>query len=219
MSEINPRAQILGQLIQEARQHADRTAADCAAVLQISSQEYAAVETGEHAVCLPDLEVLALYLGVPMGYFWGSEKLVPRPHVDYMNMVLLRHRVIGVMVRQQRLKEKRTVQEMAEKLDVPVAQIEAYEAGDEPIPYLRLEAAARFLNVSLAQFLDAERGPLGRHEAELRLLRQFREMNQEMQTFLANPQNSIYLETAHHLSKLDVKQLRQIAESILEITW
>ncbi len=219
MSETNPRAKILGNLIKDARKHAGRSEADCAEVLQLSIEAYVAAEAGEHPISLPDLEVLALYLGVPMGYYWGSESLVEKPHVDYMNMVALRHRVIGVMLRQQRLKEKRTVQEVAEELDVPVGQVEAYEAGDQPIPFLHLEAAARFLDVSISQFLDADRGPLGRHEAELRLLRQFKELPQEMQAFLANPQNLVYLETAHHLSKLDAAQLRQIAESILEITW
>ncbi len=219
MSETNPRAKILGNLIKDAREHAGRSAADCAEVLQVSEETYATAEAGEYPISLPDLEVLALYLGVPMGYFWGSESLVEKPHVDYMNMVALRHRVIGVMLRQQRLKEKRTAQEVAEELDVPVGQMEAYEAGEQPISYLHLEAAARFLGASVSQFLDADRGPLGRHEAELRLLRQFKAMSPEMQAFLANPQNLVYLETAHHLSKLDVTQLRQIAESILEITW
>ncbi len=219
MSETNPRAKILGNLIKDAREHAERSEEDCATVLQISTAAYRDAEAGERPLSLPDLEVLALYLRIPMGYFWGSETLVEKPHVDYMNMVALRHRVIGVMLRQQRLKEKHTVQELAEELDLSVAQIEAYEAGEQPIPYLHLEAAARFLNASMSQFLDADRGPLGRHEAELRLLRQFREMPQEMQAFLANPQNLVYLETAHHLSELDVAQLRQIAESILEITW
>jgi transcriptional regulator with XRE-family HTH domain len=219
MSEINPRAKILGNLMKEARQHAGRSTADCAAVLQLSAADYEEAEAGKHPISLPDLEVLALYLGVPMGYFWGSESLIEKPHVDYMNMVAIRHRVIGVMLRQQRLKEKRTVQELAAKLDIPAGQIEAYEAGAKPIPYLHLEALAQLLDASLSEFLDADRGPLGRHEAELRLLRQFKAATPEMQAFLANPQNTIYLETAHHLSQLDVAQLRQIAESILEITW
>ena len=219
MSETNPRAKMLGNLIKEARDHAGRSTEECADVLRLSAETYVAAEAGEHPISLPDLEVLSLYLNVPMGYFWGSETLIEKPHVDYMNMVALRHRVIGVLLRQHRLKGKRSVQELAEELDVPVTQIEAYESGSQPIPYLHLEALGRFLEVSVSSFLDADRGPLGRHEAELRLLRQFGELSPEMQAFLANPQNMIYLETAQRLSKMNVTKLRQIAESILEITW
>ncbi|MCA9934175.1 MAG: helix-turn-helix domain-containing protein [Ardenticatenaceae bacterium] len=219
MSETNPRAQKLGNLVEEARKHAGRSVEECAAVLQLSDDAFAAIEAGEHPISLPDLEVLSLYLHVPMGYFWGSETLVAKPHVDYMNMVALRHRMIGVLLRQYRLKEKRSVQELAEKLDVSLTQIEAYESGSQPIPYLHLEALGRFLGVSISGFLDAEHGPLSRHEAELRLVRQFDELSPQMQTFLANPQSMIYLETAQRLSQMDVTHLRQIAESILEITW
>lgn len=219
MSEQSPRAQILAKLIKEAREYAGRSAADCAAVLQISPEAYAAAEAGQHPIALPDLEVLALYLGVPMGYFWGSEKLVEKRHVDYMNLVLLRHRLIGVTLRQQRLKEKRSAEDVAQELGISVEEIEAYESGEKPVPYLHLEAMARYLNLTISHFLDVERGPLGRHESELRLVRIFNELSPEMQAFLANPQSLIYLETAYRLSKMDVTQLRQIAESILEITW
>ncbi len=219
MSKQTPRAQILGKLIQEAREYAGRSPADCAAVLQISPEAYAAAERGEWPISLPDLEVLALYLGIPMGYFWGSEKLEEKRHVDYMNLVLLRHRLIGVTLRQQRLKEKRSVEDVAQVINVTPAEVEGYESGEKPVPYLHLEAMARYLKVTIGHFMDVERGPLGRHEAELRLVRIFNELSPEMQAFLANPQSVIYLETAYRLSKMDVTQLRQIAESILEITW
>lgn len=219
MSEQTPRAQILGKLVREAREYAGRSAADCAVLLQISAEEFAAIENGAQAISLPDLEILALYLGVPMGHFWGNATLVARPHVDYANMVGLRHRMIGIALRQMRLKEKRTIQEVAEATGVSVAQIEAFEGGEQPVPYLLLEEMARFLQAPITGFLDVEHGPLGRHEAELRLLQQFHELPAEMQKFLANPQSLVYLETAFRLSKMDAAQLRQIAESILEITW
>ncbi|MEZ4643257.1 MAG: helix-turn-helix transcriptional regulator [Chloroflexota bacterium] len=219
MSDNNPRAQVLGKLVQEAREHAGRSVADCAQILNISPKVYEKAESGEHQFSLPDLELLALYLKVPMGYFWGSENLTAQLHVDYANLATLRHRVIGVLLHQQRLKERRSVQDLADELGVPSRRIEAYEAGEESIPYLDLETLSKFLNVSVDHFLDADRGPLGRHETEMRLLKQFNSLSPELQAFIANPQNNVYLDTAQRLSVMDVKQLRQIAESILEITW
>ncbi|MCA9971809.1 MAG: helix-turn-helix transcriptional regulator [Anaerolineales bacterium] len=219
MSEPNPRAKLLGKLIQEARAYADRTAAECAAVLGMTAEQFAQAEQGVHAVSLPDLEVLALFLEIPMGYFWGSEQLPERPHIDYADLLALRQRVVGVLLRQKRLREKRSLEEVAAELDVPLARVEAYEAGDVPIPYLHLEKVSRFFDVSVDHFLDDGRGPLGRHEAQMRLLKLFKGMSPEMQQFLANPQNMVYLETAERLSVMEVQKLRQIAESILEITW
>jgi hypothetical protein len=44
-------------------------------------------------------------------------------------------------------------------------------------------------------------------------------MSPEMQAFLINPVNVSYLDTAKKLSEMDVEQLRQVAESLLEITY
>lgn len=219
MSEPTSRAQLLGKLIQDARQHAGRSVAECADALGITPAQFEQAEQGKYVVSLPELEVLALLLEIPMGYFWGSETLRERPQIDYPGLLALRHRVVGVLLRQLRLKEKRSLEEVAEELDVPLARVEAYESGATPVPYLQLEKLSRFFGVPVSQFLDADRGPLGRHEAEMRLLKQFHALSPAMQAFLANPQNMAYLETAERLSVMNVQQLRQIAESILEITW
>lgn len=220
MSDKNSsRARTLGNLIREARLHAGRSVADCAQVLNLSPEQFEQAETGEYLISLPDLEVLALYLKVPMGYFWGSETLVEAPHIDYARLVTLRHRVIGVLLRQLRIQAKRTPQELAAELGVDVSQIEAYEAGERPVPYLHLEQISKYLDVSVDHFMDDKRGPLGRHEAEQRLLKHFSQLPADMQAFIANPRNTNYLETAQKLSEMEVEKLRQVAESILEITW
>lgn len=219
MSEKDPRVKVLAHLIHDARLYAGYSAADCAQVLRMSPADYEKVEQGEQSLSLPDLEVLALYLKVPMGYFWGSEALSVKPHVDYLNLVSLRHRVIGVLLRQLRLKEKRSAQDMAEQLRVPVTRVEAYESGEMPIPFVHLEILSRYLNVTVGHFVDTDRGPLRRHEVEMRLLKQFNQLSPDMQEFVSNSRNTIFLETARRLSLMDVKQLREIAESILEITW
>jgi len=220
MTDLDPtRAQMLGNLIHEARLYAGRETEECAVVLGLSPETYEQVETGEHAVSLPDLEVLALFLKVPMGYFWGREQLVtPRP-VDYKSLIALRHRVIGVMLRQLRLQAHQTPQDFADVLDVDEATIAAYETGNTAVPYLHLEQISRHLNVPITYFVDDQHGPLGRHEAEQRLQKIFSELDPEMQAFLSNPTNVTYMGTAKILSEMDVQRLRQVAESILDITF
>jgi len=220
MSEINPeRAKILGDLVEKAREHFGRTKKECAAVLGMKSGDYSKVETGEYPVSLPQLEALALFLNIPMGYFWGSEPLQTESEIDFENLIALRHRVIGVLLSQQRLRTRQSLAELAEALGMEEDLLKSYEMGQEPIPYLHLEQICRQLDVSVSYFLDDVHGPLGRHEAKQKLERQFKRMPPDMQAFLINPVNVSYLDTAKKLSEMDVAQLRQVAESLLEITY
>ena len=220
MSEINPeRAKILGNLVEKAREHFGRTKKECAAVLGMKSGDYSKVETGEYPVSLPQLEALALFLNIPMGYFWGSEPLQTESEIDFENLIALRHRVIGVLLSQQRLRTRQSLAELAEALGMEEDLLKSYEMGQEPIPYLHLEQICRQLDVSVSYFLDDVHGPLGRHEAKQKLERQFKRMPPDMQAFLINPVNVSYLDTAKKLSEMDVAQLRQVAESLLEITY
>jgi transcriptional regulator with XRE-family HTH domain len=220
MSELNAeRAKILGGLVEKAREHFGRTKKECAAVLGLKSADYRAIEAGEYPISLPQLEAIALYLNIPMGYFWGSEPLKTEADIDFANLIALRHRVIGVLLSQQRLRKRESLAEISEALGIEEDVLKSYEMGQEPIPYLHLEQICRHLDVSVSYFLDDLHGPLGRHEAKQKLERQFNRMSPEMQAFLINPVNISYLDTAKKLSEMDVEHLRQVAESLLEITY
>ena len=220
MSELNAeRAKMLGDLVQKAREHFGRTKKECAAVLGLKPAVYSQVESGEYPVSLPQLEAFALFLDIPMGYFWGSEPLKTDAEIDFTNLIELRHRVIGVLLSQQRLRNRQSLADTAEALGLDEDLLKSYEMGEQPIPYLHLEQICRQLDVSVNYFLDDLHGPLGRHEARQKLARQFNRMAPDMQAFLINPVNVSYLDTAKKLSEMDVAQLRQVAESLLEITY
>ncbi|PIE80771.1 MAG: hypothetical protein CSA11_06885 [Chloroflexi bacterium] len=213
------RAQILGNLIRDARLYAGIRHRDCAKALGITEDEYKQAETGEYQVTLPDLEVLALFLKVPMGYFWGTETLFEGKDVNYSGMLDLRQKVIGAMIRQSRLKARESTAAFAEILEVDENEIQEYESGSKPISYIQLEKLCQHLNISISHFVDDQHGPLRRHEAEQRLQKIFDDLDVGLQSFLANPSNVSYLETAKTLSEMDVVRLRQVAESLLEITF
>jgi transcriptional regulator with XRE-family HTH domain len=220
MAKIDPkRAQKLGELIQAARMHTGYSPEECAQILGISVAEYAQAETGEYDVSLPELEALAIFLNVPMGYFWGSDSLSKDIGVDYQDMIVLRNRVIGVLLNQLRLRARRSRKETAEHLGIPESHIEAYEMGDTAVPYLHLEQLARFLDGSLSLFMEDIHGPLARHQTRQQLLKQFDRMTPELRAFITNPVNASYMETARKISLMDVARLRQIAEDLLEITY
>ena len=213
------RAKILGVLIQDARLHAGRSVEDCARVLGFTPEEFTATERGQKVISLPELEVLALYLGVPMAHFWGSHTLTETPQPDFSNILVLRRKIVGGLLRQARIEAGLSVQELAKKVELSPQKIESFELGTEEIPFLQLEELAQALGVSITYFLDEERGPLARHEAEKKMQQYFDELPQDVKEFVARPTNIRYLQTAMRLSKMDAEALRSIAAGILEITY
>lgn len=219
MTKLDPkRAKLLGELIRNARLHSRRAIPDVATILDIDEASYKQIEAGEKMVSLPDLEVLAIFFKVPMGYFWGSTELEDTAFADYTDFLALRHRVVGLMVRQKRLRARKSLADMAQTLGVDEDVVKQYESGSGTIPFLHLEQMARFLGVPITFFVDDEHGPLARHEAEQNLLKIFAQMSTDMQVFLTNPTNASYLETAHRISQMDVERLRDVAAGILDIT-
>lgn len=219
MTKLDPkRAKLLGELIRNARLHSRRAISDVATILDIDEASYKQIEAGEKMVSLPDLEVLAIFFKVPMGYFWGSTELEDTAFADYTDFMALRHRVIGLMVRQKRLRSRKSLTDLAKALGVDEDVVKQYESGAGKIPFLHLEQISRFLGVPITFFVDDEHGPLARHEAEQNLLKIFADMSTDMQVFLTNPTNASYLETAHRISQMDVERLRDVAAGILDIT-
>ena len=220
MSNLDPRrAKILAELVQAAREHARREMAECAAALGMTPADYEKAEAGEHPLSLPDLEALAIFLNVPMGYFWGSDSLENNERTSYEDFIGLRQRVIGVLLKQRRLRTRQSVEKLAEALEVDTETITAYESGDVAIPYLHLEQLSRALDVSVTYFVDEEHGPLARHEAEQRMIKQFATFSPELQVFITKPGNANYFETAKKIGDMDVEKLRDFAASILDITF
>lgn len=212
------RARILGVLIQDARLHAGRSVADCAQLLGMSPETFAKAERGEYIISLPELEVLAIYLDVPMAHFWGSQTLGTPKRPDYQTLLMLRHKIIGGLLRRARLETGKSEEQLAAEASISPAQLREYELGHKMVPILELERLGRALGVSLSYFVDDDRGPLGRHENEQKMRRYFNELPPDVKAFVVEPVNIGYLETAIRLSQLDVYRLRQIAEGLLDIT-
>ena len=213
------RAKILGVLIKDARSHAARSVEQCARAVNLTAEQFAAAEQGQLVLSLPQLEVLAIYLGVPMDHFWGSQTLSDGPEPDYRQLLTLRHKIVGGLLKQARLDAGRSREEVAQQIGVDGDTLSAYEMGQKEVPFLHLEELARIFDVSIDYFVDGERGPLGRHEAQQEMDRYFQELPADVRSFVARPVNIGYLQTAMRLSEMDAEKLRNIAAGILEITY
>ena len=223
---INPkaitiRAKKLGVLIRDARQAAGKTRKECAEAIGVSTGTFGSYERGVKSPSLPELEVLAFFLNVPLEHFWGSEALSEKPpptsNLDVGGLIAARQRDIGARLEQARHEAGLSAKELAQKAGLPSSRVRAYERGQRPIPFPELEALARVLGLSIRSLAKHE-GPVGDWLVTNEAIQQFLELPPTLQDFVCKPINRPYLELAQRLSEMPVEKLRAVAEGLLEIT-
>ncbi len=219
---IELRNRILGILIQNARDRSRVSRREAAAALGITSNRLSTYESGQKAISLPELELLARYLEVPLREFRSTEGLkeqketdeIPNPEV----FIPLRDRVIGARLRQVRLEADRTQQDLADILECSSSSISDYEYGRRSISVAELEILARALAVPLDYFIDQE-SEVGEWHKLQEQYESFVELSDDIREFVLRPINRSYLELAMKLAQMPAGALRSIAEGLLEITY
>ena len=221
-TNLKQRALMIGTLIQEARIQANHSIEECAEAVGVSADQFEAYELGEQPISLPELEAVAFYLDKPIEHFWARETaLLGNNHRAISNLdqlMPLRHRMIGAIIRQARLEAGLSLEALAARTEIDNARLEAFELGDEPVPVPELEALSGVLGRSIREFQD-QYGPVGVWNAQQRAIQNFLTMPLELQLFIAKPVNRPYLELAVRLSDMSVDKLRAVAEGLLEITY
>ncbi len=220
ISELRNR--ILGIMIRSARDQSRAARRECAAVLGISVSRFASYEDGTRAISLPELELLARYLEVPLSVFRVTDSLnddslasqLPNPEL----FLPLRHRIVGARLRQIRLDKSMTQANVADLLGCSSSTISDYEYGNRAIPVADLEILSRGLDVTLEYFMDRDSDVGLWHKLHTEF-EEFKTLSDEMREFVLRPINYSYLELARKLSQMPAGQLRAIAEGILEITY
>lgn len=212
----------LGLLIFDARKSLRRSVEECAEAIGVTPEQFQAFESGASAPSLPHLELLALYLGVPLDHFWGRQVLsstsAPDPLQEKERMVLLRNRVIGTNLRLARNTANLSYKEIFEKTGIPEEQMKRYELGEIAVPLSELEILANQMNMPIERFYD-QHGPIGKWRTQQSVYQKFLDLPPEIQQFVSKPVNRPYLELAMRLSDLSAEKLRAVAEVLLEITY
>lgn len=214
------RNKMLGVLIRDARLNAARTVEDCARLLNVENHIVESWEFGDSAPTLPQLELIAYYLDVPVSHFWSmktietdkNEKLAGQS--EYM---ALRDRMIGAMLHQARDAEDLSLEDVSERAQIAVETLQYYELGDMPIPMHHLSVLANIVNKNMDYFLETSSyvGELLRMREEWK---HFADLDPEVREFAANPLNIGFIKIAITFSQMSAAQLRQAAEGMLEIS-
>ncbi len=222
---VNPimkiiRAKKLGVLIRDARLKSGKSVEECAQAMGIPADDLTAMEFGERPPTLPELELFAYYLEIPLEHFWGSAVLAPsgsEKSVNPLEINKIRQGLIGQLIQAGRNDAKLTFEEMAQQTGIAVGSLQAYEQGELAVPLPELEAIAHALNNSLMYFED-QGGPVGSWFSEQKLAREFQNLPVDLKEFISKPINRPYLELAIKLSEMKVEKLRALGEGLLEIT-
>jgi transcriptional regulator with XRE-family HTH domain len=182
---------------------------------------YTAYEEGRRDATLPELELLAYYLKVPVRLFFERPErlLADDPPIPAEKVIALRQRIIGALLRQVRQDRGRSVKDLATRLGVTTRRISDYELGRKPVPLSQLQEAADVLGVPMSYFIDEGVGPVGEQELLRSQFERFTELPDDVRKFVVNPTNISYLRVAQRLSDMTTEQLRNLAAAILDITY
>lgn len=221
--QIAIRNKIIGILIRRARTRSGFSQQECAQVLDCSPADFAGYEQGEQGLSLPQLEALAYFLGVPLATLWDDEQGASASPVDEPvpigRLMALRRKMIAIEFRKCRVSAGLTPAEAAASLELTPATIAHFETGEADIPLAALEIAAAWCGKAVDDFVDRETALLSQAQQEREALARLGEMPADVRDFVLKPTNTLYLRIAMLLSAMKADSLRQIAETLLDITY
>jgi len=212
------RMKMLGAMLREARLTSGKSLKEAARVAGIRPATLASYEAGRKAASLPELELLAFRLRLPLERFWSTNAAASdvTPDFDPATVLSLRHHMLGAQLRSQRRAADLSIRQLSEKVSIPGSRLSAYERGERPIPLPDLLSLAQAFGRSIEQYLD-QAGPLGMWESTQKALAALSELPEDLRRFVADPANRAYLQLAKRLSELSAERLRGLAEELREL--
>ena len=218
------KAKKIGLFIRQARQNKHRSAEECAGWLNMDINDFQAIENGAASPSLPQLESLAFFLDVPFDFIFKGSDTEQNPDNAFSTeindqLVTLRNRVIAATIKQQRVENGFSLDQLAQASSLSVDQLTGFETGVTPCPITDLEKIIDALGLSLDAFFTTS-GPFA-HGEETKTAPKTVSMDlpEDIQEFLSKPVNKPYIELAMRLSQMEANKLRSIAASLLEITY
>ena len=214
------RNKMLGVLLKEARNAARRKPREAAESIGMPTAQLTALEAGKRSITLPELEALAYTYDVPIRRFRTTAQFLSdrkREAIDLNRLTAIRTKMISTRLRQLRAEKNLRLGELAARSGLTPRRIKSYENGVRPIPLPELESLATALGVETDSFLEYH-GPVGEWEMNRESDDQFQQLPSDIRRFAAQPVNEPFLRLAMKMGDLPAGRLREIAESILDIT-
>lgn len=213
------RSKMLGAILRRARNERGKSLKQTAALMGISADRLSNYERGKASISLPELEIIAYQLEMPLRTFLKPDARFEQrqPQLNPSIIIPLRQRMIGAILRNHRQDANLSIRQLAQRANLSPSRLSAFERGARPIPLDELEALAIELGHRLDEYIDQD-GPIGDWEERIQAVEMLAKLSPELRQFLSKPFNEPYLRLAKQLSELPVEKLRTVAEGLLEIT-
>ena len=134
----------LGIMIKNSRTVKNRSVDDCAKVLGIEPKVFEQFETGQQTPTLPQLEILAFYLDVPIQLYFTSQLQEQRQVFDdseeLQKFLTVRRKSIATRLKSQREQKELSIAEMIANTTLDEKQYREMEEGQQPISLTNLQA-------------------------------------------------------------------------------
>ena len=221
-SQIIIRTKKLGVLLRDVRLASRKTLQECGEAVGVTKGIFKSYEEGRRSPSLPELEALVYFLKLPINHFWGSAAISDddpsTAPLDLPRLLLVRQRMVGALLRQEREKANISVRALSQETGISSARLKAFELGERPIPVPYLEILFAALDSRIEDLFD-QGGPVGQWMSEQNAIRDFLKLPADLRAFASQPVNIPYLELARKLSSLSTERLRSVAEGLLDITF
>ena len=214
------RARMLGVLIRDAREASGFSVEELAEAVDATAETVQEWEYGDAVPSLPQVELLAYVLQIPISHFWGGETFAEQRSkraIDALEYSIVRSRMIGLTVATLRQQQSLERAELAEQVGITDEELQAYEMGDAEIPMTIMVTLASALGVSLSHFLDGS-GRVGNFIEFQQMTELFAKMPDDVREFLAVPSNEAFIRVAMSLAHIPTENLRSLAEGLIDIT-
>ena len=220
-AQITIREKKLGLLIRNARMAERRSIKECAESIGIKPGLFRAYEEGRRSPSLPELETLVYFLKLSISQFLGKETwpevVTSLESVDLPQLIALRQRMIGALMRQERTSVNMSIRHLALETGISQSKLKSYELGQRAISVPELESILAVMGSRIEIFFD-QSGPVGQWMNSQRAMQKILELPEEMQDFVCQPVNRPYLVLAMKLNEMSKEKLRSVAEGLLDIT-
>lgn len=213
------RTKMLGAILRKARLRARLSLKEAATIIGTTSSTLSSYERGRKAISLPELEIFAYYLDIPIPTLISATAQEREKDIgfDPSAVVSLQQRMIGAMLRKQRTELGMSLRTLSEAAGLPTRRVSAFERGERSIPLPELEALAEVMGQSIEDYIDTE-GQVGQWATSKQAFELFNQLPADLREFLSKPGNQPYLRMAKRLSEISVEKLRSLAETLLDLT-
>jgi len=147
--------------IKKVRTRKQQSIHNCAMILDISKENYLKFESGEKPLSLPEIELIAIYLGIPLENLFDSDPvkddslLVLQDEVQpqYRN---LRQKMIRARFKVEKAKRGISLEKLHQETGISLETLTFYENGVLPIPIHHLMQISEALSLSMEAFINQE---------------------------------------------------------------